>query len=118
MPRAQSRKHRGYATQRDLANRWRENGMAPFAKAVGAGESGEDILDAPSGLVIEVKARDTVSLVAAIKQALRSSPSAIAWVVWRHNGQGPSNMDDWTVTMRLADAESLYKAWKELNARS
>lgn len=115
MPRAQSRKHRGYATQRELANRWRENGMAPFAKAVGAGEAGEDILDAPFGLVIEVKARDTVSLTAAIKQALRAAPDSIAWVVWRHNGQGPSNMDDWTVTMRLADAELLYLAWRKLH---
>lgn len=86
--------------------------MAPFAKAVGAGEAGEDILDPPFGLVIEVKARDTVSLVAAITQALRSAPGAMAWVVWRHNGQGPSNMDDWTVTMRLSDAERLYRAWR------
>lgn len=115
MPRAQSRKHRGYATQRELAERWRENGMAPYAKAVGAGESGEDILDPPFGLVIEVKARDTVTLPAAIKQALKSSPGSIAWVVWRHNGQGPSNMDDWTVTMRLADAERLYQAWRIVN---
>lgn len=114
MPRSQSRKHRGYATQRELAERWRENGMAPYAKAVGAGESGEDILDPPRGLVVEVKARDTVSLIAAIKQALKSAPSSIPIVVWRHNGQGPSNMDDWTVTLRLTDFESLYKAWRAI----
>lgn len=90
--------------------------MAPYAKAVGAGESGEDILDSPFGLVIEVKARDTVSLIAAIKQASRSAPGSMAWVVWRHNGQGPSNMDDWTVTMRLADAECLYQAWRMITS--
>lgn len=107
--RAQSRKHRGYATQRLIAKRWKENGMAPYAVPVGAGESGEDILNPPKGLVIEVKARDTVSLQAALKQAIKSNPNAIPWIIWRHNGQGESNMDDWTVTMRLKDAESLWR---------
>lgn len=112
MPRAQSRKHRGYATQRLVALRWKANGMAPYAKAVGAGESGEDILDPPEGLVIEIKARDSVTLPAAIKQALSSNPDKIPWVIWRHNGQGEASMDNWTVTMRLSDAEMFYQSWR------
>lgn len=89
--------------------------MAPYAVPVGAGEQGEDILNPPEGLVIEIKARDTVSLVAALKQAVNSNPGAIPWVIWRHNGQGESSMDDWTVTMRLKDAEKLYLKSRSTN---
>lgn len=113
MVRAQSRKHRGYATQRLIAKRWIENGLAPHAKAVGAGESGEDILEPPAGLVIEIKARDNVTLPAALKQAMNSNPGSIPWVIWRHNGQGEASLDDWTVTMRLKDAEEMYRAWRK-----
>jgi hypothetical protein len=100
------------ATQRLIANRWKENGLAPYAVPVGAGESGEDILNPPEGLVIEIKARDTVSLQAALKQAMNSNPAAIPWIIWRHNGQGEASLDDWTVTMRLKDAEQMYIAWR------
>lgn len=115
MTRAQSRKHRGYETQRLIARRWKANRLAPYAVPVGAGESGEDILNPPEGLVIEIKARDTVSLIAALKQARSSNPSAIPWIIWRHNGQGEASLDDWTVTMRLKDAEELYLAWRNVN---
>lgn len=101
-----------------IAKRWIQSGMAPHAKAVGAGESGEDILEPPTGLVIEIKARDSVTLPNALKQAVASNPVAIPWVIWRHNGQGESSMDDWTVTMRLKDAEEFYLAWRECNGRN
>ena len=113
MTRATSRKHRGYATQRLIAIRWRANDMAPYAVPVGAGDHGEDILNSPDGLVVEIKARDTVTLINALGQALRSNPRAIPWVIWRHNGQGEASMDDWTVTMRLVDAEKMYLAWRK-----
>jgi hypothetical protein len=103
------------ATQRLVAIRWKQNGMAPYAVPTGAGESGEDILNPPEGLVIEIKARDTVTLPSALKQAIASNPLAIPWVIWRHNGQGEASIDDWTVTMRLADAEKLYIAWRNAN---
>jgi hypothetical protein len=115
MVRAQSRKHRGYATQRLIALRWKQNGLAPYAVPVGAGEYGEDILNPPPGLVIEIKARDTISLQSALKQAMKSNPEAIPWIIWRHNGQGEASLDDWTVTMRLKDAEELYLAWRNVN---
>lgn len=108
--RAQSRKHRGYATQRALANRWRENGLAPYAKPPGAGENGADLLDGPPGIAVEIKARDTVSWPAALKQARANAQIGdIPIVVARHNGQGESTMDDWTVTMSLRDFEELYR---------
>lgn len=112
MVRAQSRKHRGYATQRLIALRWKLNGMAPYAVPVGAGDHGEDILNSPEGLVVEIKARDTVTLPSALQQAQKSNPTSMPWVIWRHNGQGEANLDNWTVTMRLVDAEKLYLAWR------
>lgn len=115
MVRAQSRKHRGYATQRLLANRWKANGMAPYAVPVGAGDHGEDILNSPEGLVVEIKARDTVTLPTALEQAAKSNPIAIPLVAWRHNGQGEASMDDWTITVRLKDFEELYIAWRNAN---
>jgi hypothetical protein len=113
LPRAQSRKHRGYKTQRLIAERWVLKGLYPDAYAIGAGAPGNDIQRTGS-LAVEVKARDTVSLPAALKQALDSwkvtkekgrHEGVVPIVVWRHNGQGESNMNEWTVTMRLADFE-------------
>ena len=113
MSRAQSRKHRGYATQRLIANRWRDNGIAPYAKSAGAGEQGNDILDVP-GLAVEIKARDTVTLPAALRQARAGMAAdgnlAVPIVVWRHNGQGEAAIGEWTVTLSLADFENLWKA--------
>lgn len=115
MVRAQSRKHRGYASQRLIALRWKQNGLAPYAVPVGAGDHGEDILNSPDGLVVEIKARDSVTLPNALEQAAKSNPLAIPWVIWRHNGQGEASLDNWTVTMRLKDAEQLYLAWRNAN---
>jgi len=106
--RAQSRKHRGYKAQRLIAERWRENGMAPYAKAVGAGESGNDIIDCP-GLAVEIKARDKVSFPASLRQAASSAKSGdVPAVICQHNGQGPASMDEWTVTLNLKDFEYLW----------
>lgn len=106
MSRAQSRKHRGYKTQRLIAERWRENGIAPHAKAIGAGEQGNDVIDVP-GISVEIKARDSVSLPAALRQAKSGGPG-LPIVIARHNGQGEAAMDDWTVTMSLIEFEALW----------
>lgn len=109
--RAQSRKHRGYATQRLLADRWIANGLFPNAVARGAGEPGEDVYRTPA-VEVEVKAKDSVALHTALKQAKkRLKPGEIPIVVWRHNGQGESNMDEWTVTVSLYDWEQ-YERWR------
>jgi len=115
MVRAQSRKHRGYATQRLIAKRWKANGMAPYAVPVGAGDQGEDILNSPEGLVVEIKARDSVTLPTALAQALKSDPDGIPLVIWRHNGQGEANIGKWTVTLFLEDFEKLYQIWRKYN---
>lgn len=87
--------------------------MFPYATPIGAGEQGNDIRNTP-GLSPEVKARDAVSLPRALAQARAGgSPDDIPIVIWRHNGQGPSTMDEFTVTMRLADFERLWRERRE-----
>lgn len=90
-----------------LASRWQDNGIAPNAYAIGAGESGNDIQRVP-GLAVEVKAKDTVSLPAALRQA--QSGDGMPIVVWRHNGQGEGTIGEWTVSMSLTDFETLWLA--------
>lgn len=109
MSRALSRKARGMKTQALLAARWVENGLFPYATDAGAGRQGNDLLNTP-GLAVEIKARDTVSLPAALKQAATGAKLStdIPIAVQRHNGQGEASMDEWTVTMRLADFETLW----------
>lgn len=102
--RSNSRKARGMRTQAAIAERWKASGLFPWATDAGAGRAGRDILNTP-GIAPEIKARDTVSLQAALKQAEGNSGSDIALVIWRHNGQGEANMGQWTVTMSLEDFE-------------
>lgn len=106
---AQSRKHRGYATQRLLADRWNQSGFMPGCYPIGAGEAGADIQRTP-GLEVEVKAQgDRMSLPAAVRQAAaRALPGTYPIVVWRHPGQGPASIGEWTVTMSLDDFERLF----------
>lgn len=115
MTRAQSRKHRGYKTQALIAQRWRDNGMFPHCTDVGNGRQGNDLSNTP-GLAVEIKARDTVSWPAALKQAEsgKANPDDIAIVIARHNGQGEQSTDNWTVTLSLVDFELL---WRGLTAR-
>lgn len=109
--------------------------MFPYAKAAGAGEQGNDVLDTP-GLVVEVKARDQVTIPAALRQARQgavrtsleigdgdhgvtaaeraedieeyrhSFPTTI--LIHRHNGQGPAQIGQWSVSMSLEDFEQLW----------
>ncbi len=67
---ANHRKHRGYRTQKVIADylkQWWE-----YADTAGAGRQGEDILNIPS-ISIEVKARADFQPLAWIKQAARAS---------------------------------------------
>lgn len=103
-------------TQALIAERWKKNGLFPHATDAGAGRQGNDILNTP-GLKAEVKARDTVTLPAALAQAAADPDPGMPVVLWRHNGQGEAAMDDWTATMRLKDWESLWWAATEYHRR-
>lgn len=96
---SQSRKHRGYRSQRNVAeflHRW-----FPFAESTGAGRSGEDVTGTP-GLSIEVKARAAFNPVGWLKQAKKNAGHNLAMVVLRPNGVG-DNAEDYLVILRFGD---------------
>ena len=82
---ANHRKHRGYRTQKVIADylkRW-----WAYADTAGAGRQGEDILNIPT-ISIEVKARADFQPLAWIKQAESNSNGKLPMVIMRCNGQG------------------------------
>ena len=97
---SQARKHRGYASQKIVADYLAANGF-PYAESTGAGRSGTDV----TGVVghdIEVKARRGFNPAAAMKQqAERAAFGVIAWAVLRLDGQGPATIGDWPVILRF-----------------
>jgi len=95
----QHRKHRGYASQRIVANYLREHGW-PYAKSIGAGESGSDILETPD-IDIEVKARRGFSPLAAMKQQADRDNGRLPFAVLRMDGQGPESIGAWPVVIRF-----------------
>jgi len=97
---SQSRKHRGMASQRIVADYLAAHGW-PYAESTGAGRAGSDVTGAP-GLDIEVKARRGFNPAAAMKQqAERSHPGDLAFAVLRLDGQGPAVIEDWPVVIRF-----------------
>lgn len=105
---SQSRKHRGYATQRIVAAYLKDRGW-PHCYAIGAGEAGDDI-QGTLDIAVEVKARAGFDPLAAIRQmqARRREP-AVPFAVLRMNGTGESTIDDWPCVIRLADLVGLLR---------
>lgn len=96
----QHRKHRGYASQRIVADYLAAHGF-PYAEPVGAGREGTDVTGCP-GLDIEVKARRGFNPAAAMRQqAERARPTLLPFAVLRLDGQGPTSVEDWPVVIRL-----------------
>ena len=93
----QSRKHRGYKTQKIVADHLAARGW-PFAESAGAGRSGSDITGVP-GLAIEVKARADFSPMAWVRQA--SLNDGLPMVTFRPNGMGEASVGTWPVILRL-----------------
>jgi hypothetical protein len=96
----QHRKHRGYASQRIVADYLRTHGF-PFAEPVGAGRDGSDVTGVP-GLDLEIKARRGFNPAAAMKQqAERAQPGVVPFAVLRLDGQGPAAIEAWPVVISL-----------------
>ena len=96
---SQSRKHRGYKSQKNVAEfltRW-----FPFAESTGAGRSGEDVTGTP-GLSIEVKARANFDPVGWLRQAKKNAGANLAMAVFRPNGVG-DNAEDYIAILRFGD---------------
>lgn len=102
----QSRKHRGYATQRIVCDGLQD--VFPGCYPPGAGESGDDVRNAP-GWSIEVKARRAFNPLEWMRQARKRQAETgndIA-VVMRPDGAGPASLDDWPVFMP-------FSQWKDI----
>jgi hypothetical protein len=104
-----TRRQRGFETEELLAERWQQT-LFPNAKANERGRPGLDVRNT-GHLLVEVKARGNVSIVAQLKKlrAARGAQFDVPVLVWRHNGQGPASMDEWTVHLFLNDFERLYE---------
>jgi hypothetical protein len=79
------RKHRGYRTQKVIADYLKQ--WWAYADTAGAGRQGEDILNIPT-ISIEVKARSDFQPLAWIKQAESNADGKLPMVIMRCNGQG------------------------------
>jgi hypothetical protein len=105
---SQARKHRGYRSQKVLANYLVDNGF-PFAESTGAGRSGTDVTGTV-GIDWEVKARTGFNPAAAIAQLKdRENDKDLGVVVLRLNGQGEKSVGDWVCLLRLEDAVKLLR---------
>lgn len=90
----QSRKHRGYRTQKVVAEWFAARGW-PHAESTGAARQGVDI----TGMVdvaVEVKARREFSPLAWVRQARTAATGgAFPLVIFRCNGQGETDPGEW-----------------------
>ena len=106
---SQSRKHRGYATQRIVADYLVEQGWQ-HALPVGAGRDGSDVTGI-DGLDIEIKARTNLDLPALMRQlSERRKETGLGVGVLRLNGQGEKSVEQFVAVLTLADLVYLLKA--------
>lgn len=118
---SQSRKHRGYRSQKVFAEYIRD--IFSYAEPTGAGRQGRDILGTP-GVWFELKARTGFNPLAALKQIEKEIGDAagdfeeyydepadrdLGIAVLRMNGQGEANIGEWVVCMRVDTLKELLK---------
>lgn len=105
----QSRKHRGYASQRIVADYLRDNGF-PHAEPVGAGRSGSDVTGLV-GIDLEIKARRGLDLPALMRQLNERAADGVLGIgVLRLDGQGPASIEQWPAVLCLSDLVALLRA--------
>jgi hypothetical protein len=106
---SQSRKHRGYATQRIVADYFVAQGWE-HALPVGAGRDGSDVTGI-AGLDIEIKARTKLDLAGLMRQlSERKKDTGLGVGVLRLNGQGEKSVEHFVAVLTLADLAYLLKA--------
>lgn len=106
---SQSRKHRGYRSQKVVAEWFRTHGWG-WAESTGAGRSGSDVTGVP-GLLVEVKARRGFNPLAWLRQTIAEAEThaGLPFVVFRCDGQGEANVGEWGVLLTLADMTELLR---------
>lgn len=105
----QHRKHRGYRSQRVVAERFAANGF-PHAEPVGAGRAGSDIVGLV-GIDVEVKARRGLNIKALMDQLNERAETGVLGIgVIRPDGMGEASIGKWPVVICLDDAIALLRA--------
>jgi hypothetical protein len=105
---SQSRKHRGYATQRIVAEYLQAQGWE-HALPVGAGREGSDVTGIPN-VDIEIKARTKLDLSGLMRQlSERKHTNGLGVGVLRLNGQGEKSVEQFVAVLTLADLAYLLK---------
>ena len=101
---SQHRKHRGYKTQKIVAEYFQANGWE-YAESTGAGRSGSDVTGVPYD--VEVKARAQLSLPELMRQLKERAGKKLGFGVCRLNGQGEKSVGDFVAIMRFEDLINL-----------
>lgn len=105
---SQSRKHRGYRSQKVLAIYLSENGF-PWAESTGAGRSGSDVTGTV-GIDWEVKARANFDPAGTMRQMKdRAKAKDLRIAVLRLNGQGEKSIGDWVCMMTVEQIVQLLR---------
>lgn len=104
---SQHRKHRGYATQRIVANYLAQHGF-PYAESTGAGRQGSDVTGCP-GIDWEIKARRGLVISELMKQLSERQGHLLGVGVIRPDGMGEASIEDWPAVLRLADLVELLR---------
>jgi hypothetical protein len=102
---SQHRKHRGYATERLVANylkQWWPNA------SVGRGQ-GKDCLNVPFD--IEIKARNSLDIKGTLRQikARTSKTGELGFACFRLNGQGEASVEEFVCMLTLGDLVELLR---------
>lgn len=106
---SQHRKHRGYRSQRVVAERFAAHGF-PHAEPVGAGRAGTDIVGLV-GIDVEVKARRGLNITALMKQLNERAADGVLGVgVIRPDGMGETTVGMWPAVICLDDLIALLRA--------
>ncbi len=105
---SQARKHRGYRSQKVVAQYLSANGF-PYAESTGAGRQGSDITGTV-GIDWEIKARTNFSPGETMRQLKnRANDLDLRVAVLRLNGQGEASIGEWVALLTLEQLVALIR---------
>lgn len=102
---SQHRKHRGYKSQRIVADYLRN--WWSHAEPVGAGRPGSDVTGVPFD--IEIKARRRLELTTTMQQLADRDTGLCQVAVIRPDGYGPARIHQWPAIVTLEEYVRLFR---------